>query len=68
MNNVIKSFLGLLLLAYVFVLGFIVVVGYFEGVEAVQEGLFLWAVGGAFGLMAYRIISGYERKRKHANK
>jgi hypothetical protein len=70
MNKAIKAFLGLLLLAYVFVLGFIVVVGYFEGVEAVREGLFFWAVGGAFGLIPYLIITRrkpnhYVHKRKH---
>ena len=62
----LRTYLIFLLLVYAFVLGYILMAGYLQGLETVKNGLMLWATGGAFGLMAYQLINrGNNAKTKH---
>ena len=63
--KLIKLYLIFLLFAYAFVLGYMLVVGYFEGVQIVRDGLFLLSVGAVFGLLGYRMANRGKAKQRH---
>jgi glycopeptide antibiotics resistance protein len=64
---VIKVCLILLLIVYLAVFAYMLSIGYTQGLKPIKEGLFLWTLGGVFGLMAYRISKRRKAKQRYFN-